>query len=102
MLLHTPHTEKNLLSSSSKKSSVRQFKFKSVANLVSSPQRLLTESSSLRPFPKVDPEFYSERKDFLWQKEITRNNSEKSIFSNKKSLNKSLNKSLSKNFYEVN
>jgi hypothetical protein len=101
MLIHTPTGEKNLLSSSSKKSSIKQFKNRSVVNLVSSPQRLLTESSSLKPFPKVDPEFYSDKKDFLWQKEITRINSEKSIFSNKKALNKPLTKSLSKNFFEV-
>ena len=70
-------------------------------NIACSPHRLLTESSSLKPFPKVDPEFYSEKKDFLWQKEITRIKSEKSIFSTNKSINKTLNESSSKNFYEV-
>jgi hypothetical protein len=75
-------------------------KNKSVMNIIGTPHRMLTESSSLKPFPKVDPEFYSEKKDFLWDKEIIRIKSEKSIFSDKK-MNKSLNESLSKNFFEV-
>lgn len=102
LLIHTPSVEKNILTSSaSKKSSFMQQKTKSVMNIITTPHRMLTESSSLKPFPKIDPEFYSEKKDVLWDKEITRIKSEKSIFSEKKTLNRSLNESMSKNFFEV-
>jgi len=53
----------------------------------------------LKPFAKVDPEFYTESKSALWDKEIKRIKSEKTIFSNKNSFKK-LNDSSSKFFYQ--
>ena len=103
MLIKTASsTDKSLIKDSSKKSSIKHFQNKSVINLNCSPHRLLTESStSLKPFPKIDPEFYDEKKDYFWQNDIKRIKSEKSIFSNKKSINKTLNESISKNFHNV-
>ena len=102
LIKNTSSIDKSLLKDSSKKNAMRPFNTKSVINLNNSPHRLLTESStSLKPFPKIDPEFYDEKKDYFWQNDIKRIKSEKSIFSNKKTINKTLNESLSKNFHEV-
>ena len=67
-----------------------------------SSNRLLTESTSLKPFPKLDPEFYEEKNNnYFWQKEMTKIKSEKSIFSNKIALKKTGVDSNSKIFYDV-
>jgi hypothetical protein len=39
----------------------------------------MVRTNSLKPFPKVDPEFYCETKDLLWGKDLQRINTEKKI-----------------------
>lgn len=51
---------------------------------------LNTSVSSSRPFPKLDPEFYNEKNNYFWQKEIKKIKSEKSIFRSKLSLKKDI------------
>jgi|LauGreDrversion4_2_1035121.scaffolds.fasta_scaffold371467_2 hypothetical protein len=64
-------------------------------------QFLLNKSSSLKPFPKLDPEFYDEKKNYFWQKQMTKIKSEKSIFSEKFALRKQLSQRNNKMVYEV-
>jgi hypothetical protein len=64
-------------------------------------QILLNKSSSLKPFPKLDPEFYDEKKNYFWQKQMTKIRSEKSIFSEKFALRKQLSQRNNKLVYEV-
>ena len=66
-----------------------------------STKNVLRESSSLKPFPKIDPEFYTEKKNYFWQREMTKIRSEKSIFSQKTDLKKQLSQKNNKMFYEV-
>jgi len=57
--------------------------------------RTLTKSMSnaLKPFPTVDPEFYQETNaNYFWQKEMTRNNSERTIMNKEKGKNDGNNK----------
>lgn len=62
---------------------------------------MLKKSSSLKPFPKLDEEFYDEKKNYFWQKQMTKNKSEKSIFSEKNPLQKQLSQRNNKFVYEV-
>jgi hypothetical protein len=60
-------------------------------------------SSALKPFPLVDHEFYQEYvPNYFWQKEMIRNNSEKSFMSKShQSDSKRKSEGNSKIFYEV-
>ena len=58
-------------------------------------------SSSLKPFPTIDPEFYNEGNNYFWQKEIKKISSEKSIFGKTKPVNNSMSDSRSRLFYSV-
>ncbi len=60
-------------------------------------------SSALKPFPLVDHEFYQETvPNYFWQKEMIRNNSEKSFMSKShQSDSKRKGEGNSKIFYEV-
>jgi hypothetical protein len=51
-------------------------------NNVNSPKASteMVRYNSLQPFPKIDYDFYQEKKDFLWQKELQRTKTEISIF----------------------
>ena len=67
-----------------------------------STERLFNESIS-RPFPKIDHEFYDDNKDYFWQKDIKRINSEKSIFSTKLAVKKKILSEINNKFvYDVN
>ena len=35
--------------------------------------------NSLKPFPKIDPEFYSDNQNYFWNKELQRTNTERNI-----------------------
>ena len=45
----------------------------------------MTRVNSLRPFPKVDPEFYNDNQNYFWNKELQRTNTEKNILNRSQS-----------------
>jgi hypothetical protein len=92
---------KNNLKSSLK--TIKLSKIFSSANFTGK-ELIKSSSSALKPFPVVDHEFYQESvPNYFWQKEMNRNNSEKSIMS-KSHQNDSTRKNdgNSKIFYNVN
>jgi hypothetical protein len=88
-------------STSKKKSGMTKFQSAMNIHKNDSSKVTSTESSSSRPFPKMDHEFYDEKKNYFWQKEIKKIKSEKSIFSSKISLRKDLVEKSHKMVYEV-
>ena len=87
---------------SSNKTEIGKFKSTlNISNKIDLRETLLTESSSTKFFPKL-PEFYNEKDDYFWQKEMKKMKSEKSIFADKKGFNKDSSKKKNHFFYEVN
>jgi hypothetical protein len=51
----------------------------------------LNRTNSLKPFPKLDHEFYEDKPNYFWNKELTRVNTESSIFKRQNSERKNFN-----------
>lgn len=86
--------------------SARTVRINKVQSSVNIDAKQLTKSmsSALKPFPKLDPEFYTEDKtNYFWQKEMTRIKSEKTFLEKKSSYNSSRTRTEGNNriFYNV-
>jgi hypothetical protein len=54
-------------------------------NLMAFSKSGMTRVNSLKPFPKIDPEFYSDNQNYFWNKELQRTNTERNILAKSES-----------------
>jgi hypothetical protein len=94
---------KNNLKNSESSNNIQEYKFhpyqstKEIRTINNNNSMKFTRSgmirvNSLKPFPKIDPEFYSDNQNYFWNKELQRTNTERNILA----------KSMSGKFLEKN